>query len=164
MTKSTTKTKTSTKGKRGTTVMPLPPVIYINDGASPDAPEPALALLKLLPKFSYSAVTASFGQDAALPLLATTKAEGWVAVFISTHSHASSLIGTHSSAIEQACIKHGRKFLSVNLHESGSAPRKTRGPQHLSYAIQEGTTVTAVARDVLKWLCKSEFRLRSNES
>lgn len=155
MTKSKTQSKTNTKGKRRSTVMPLPPVIYINDEVSPDAPEPALALLKLLPKCSYSAVTDSFGQDAAIPLLETTKAEGSVAVFISTHSYASTLIAAHSNAIEQACIKRGRKFLSVSLRESGSAVRKTRGPQHLAYAIQEGITVTAVARDVLKWLCKS---------
>lgn len=150
-----TKARASTKASRRTTVKPLPPVLYINDGVSPDAPEPALALLELLPKCSYSAVTATFGKDAAIPLLETTKAEQSVAVFISTQPCASTLVKTHSTSIEQTCIAHGRKFLSVNLYESGSPAPKTRGAQHFTYAIQEGITASAVAKDVLKWLCAS---------
>lgn len=167
-----TKSKTNkaaakaTKANRRLAVKPLPPVIYFNDGVSPDAPEPALALLELLPKCSYSAVTPSFGKNVAIPLLESTKAEQSVAVFVSTQPCASALAKAHSTSIEQTCIAHGRKFLSVNLYESGSPAPQTRGAQHLAYAVQEGITVSAVAKDVLKWLCafnvQLSFRLRAN--
>lgn len=145
--------KSKTKTSRRAGFVPLPPVIYINDGASHGAPEHVLALLKLLPKYSYSAVTENFGQDAALTLLEVTKAEGSVAVFISTQPHVSASIEKHCSEIQQTCIKHGRNFLSVNLYQSGSPDPKKSGAQRLAYAVQEGTTPDVVARDVLKWLC-----------
>lgn len=150
-----TMAKSRSKGKSSQTgrVIPLPPVIYLNDGASTGTPDHALAILKLLPDFKYSAVTQKFSKDSALTLLEATNAGSTVAVCISGEPCASTQIAKHSKTIKKLCIESGRNFLSVNIYKSGSTVPKGGTAQHLNHAVSDTSTPSSTAKDVMEWLC-----------
>jgi hypothetical protein len=155
MTKSKTKTKTEAAAARKGTALPLPPVIYINDGVSNDTPYYVFPFYKLLPKFSYAAITSPPKKDAINKLLDSTKSDSAIALFISTRPSASTHVKEALEAIKKASIAAGRKFLSINFHPAtASAPSDAFGTHHLNFAVKNHSFDTA-AKDVLKWMCKS---------
>ena len=152
-----------TQASKKTSTIPLPPAIYINDASLSDGtPDYALALLKLLPNYASETVSDAFNTQAAVNHLERTKTAKAVACFIDPRVDGSlAEAAKHANIIKQACVKHGRNFVSINIYNSSVFPdglakeKSLFAANHLDHAVKDYTSPASAAKEILKWLCKS---------